>query len=103
MNTLYGWVDPGFLQGMLVSIGMLAVAAVALVVILTLIANDNVAIGFIALAPVGLAYLYLVVAQAYAIYLIINNGVTGWDWLLLVLYALSIFNGGSSVPASRNS
>lgn len=102
MNTLYGWVEPGFLQGMLVAIGMFAVAAVSLIVALALIANRNVIAGIAMFALGGLAYLYLVVAQAYAVYLMINNGVTGWDWLLLVLYALSIFNGGASLSFNRN-
>ena len=102
MNTFYGWVDPGFLQGMLVAILMTAVSAVALVIVLTLIANRNVVTGILLIIPAGLAYLYLVVAQAYAVYLMINNGVTGWDWLLLVLYVLSIFNGGVSLSFSGN-
>lgn len=102
MNSLYGWVDPGFLQGMLVAFLMTAVSAVALVVVLALIANRNVVAGIFLLALAGLVYLYLVVAQAYAVYLMINNGVTGWDWLLLVLYVLSIFNGGVSLSFSSN-
>lgn len=102
MNSLYGWVDPGFLQGMLVAILMTAVSAVALVVVLTFIANRSVVTGIFLLALAGLAYLYLVVAQAYAVYLMINNGVTGWDWLLLVLYVLSIFNGGVSLSFDSN-
>lgn len=102
MNTLYGWVDPGFLQGMLVAFLMTAVSAVALIVVLALIANRNVVAGIFLLALAGLVYLYLVVAQAYAVYLMINNGVTGWDWLLLVLYVLSIFNGGVSLSFSSN-
>lgn len=102
MNTLYGWVEPGFLQGMLVAIGMTAVSAVALVIVLTLIANRNVVAGILLIVPTGLTYLYLVVAQVYAVYLMINNGVTGWDWLLLVLYVLSIFNGGVSLGFSNN-
>lgn len=102
MNSFYGWVDPGFLQGMLVAILMTAVSAVALVVVLTFIANRNVVTGIFLLALAGLAYLYLVVAQAYAVHLMINNGVTGWDWLLLVLYVLSIFNGGVSLSFSGN-
>lgn len=67
MNSFYGWVDPGFLQGMLVAILMTAVSAVALVIVLTLIANRNVVAGIFLLVPAGLAYLYLVVAQAYAV------------------------------------
>lgn len=102
MNSLYGWVDPGFLQGMLVAFLMTAVSAVALIVVLALIANRNVVAGIFLLALAGLVYLYLVVAQAYAVYLMINNGVTGWDWLLLVLYVLSIFNGGVSLSFSSN-
>lgn len=45
MNTFYGWVDPGFLQGMLVAFLMTAVSAVALIVVLALIANRNVVAG----------------------------------------------------------
>lgn len=102
MNTFYGWVDPGFLQGMLVTFLMTAVSAVALIVVLALIANRNVVAGIFLLALAGLVYLYLVVAQAYAVYLMINNGVTGWGWLLLVLYVLSIFNGGVSLSFTSN-
>lgn len=67
MNTFYGWVDPGFLQGMLVAFLMTAVSAVALIVVLALIANRNVVAGIFLLALAGLVYLYLVVAQAYAV------------------------------------
>lgn len=102
MNTFYGWVDPGFLQGMLVAILMTAVSAVALIAVLAFIANRSVVAGILLIIPAGLVYLYLVVAQAYAVYLMINNGVTGWDWLLLVLYVLSIFNGGVSLSFSDN-
>lgn len=102
MNSFYGWVDPGFLQGMLVAFLMTAVSVVALIAVLTLIANRNVVAGILLIIPAGLVYLYLIVAQAYAAYLMINNGVTGWDWLLLVLYVLSIFNGGVSLSFSGN-
>ena len=87
---------------MLVAFLMTAVSAVALIVVLALIANRNVVAGIFLLALAGLVYLYLVVAQAYAVYLMINNGVTGWGWLPLVLYVLSIFNGGVSLSFSSN-
>ena len=102
MNSFYGWVDPGFLQGMLVAICVTAVSVVALIAVLILVANRNVVAGILLIIPAGLVYLYLIVAQVYAVYLMINNGVTGWDWLLLVLYVLSIFNGGVSLSFTND-
>ena len=102
--TGFGWVEPGFLQGFLVSMGMLAVGIVSFASILFFAVGKKTVAAVVTIFLVGgAAYLYLAIAQAYAIYLMGSAGVHGWEWLLFALYVSSLFNGVLGAGRSQRS
>lgn len=102
-DILWNWIDPSWTQFLIVNIGWMILGfIIALSSVAGFMSRSDIAkvagiVGFIVLFIVGI---YIMVINGRSIYLMIDNGVEGTDWFLLIMYALAFFGalspGGSA-------
>lgn len=93
MEFIWNWVEPSFGQWAIVNVGFFLLSMLIMLIAVHLInnkkINENDLIAMF--IPVFALGLYIITINIRSIYLIIDNGVEGTDWLLLVLYIVPIF------------
>ena len=94
MEFLWNWVEPSFGQWAIVNVGFFMLSMLIMLIAVHLMnnkkINENDLIAMF--VPVFVLGLYIIMINIRAIYLIINSGVEGTDWLLLILYILSLIH-----------
>lgn len=105
-DILWNWIDPSWTQFLVINIGWMIlgfIIALASVASLSSQSSGIKALGASGLTIMFIVGIYIMVINGRSVYLMIDNGVEGSDWFLLIMYAIALFSALSPSSAKTNS
>jgi len=90
-DILWNWIDPSWNQFLIINIGRMILNIIVTLVIRASGYTKSKFIktmAFLGFLTFLIAYIYSIIIHGRSIYLMVDNGVKGSDWFLLIMYLI---------------